>query len=171
MVRFINYSSNKNLNIKLGDFEFKNKNDYLYYPVAPGMHFIELNEDWIELLVKSNEYYTIIALEGGLQTFHDIKHKNPAKAQIYLYNLLDYNCSLKAGEEYLDVFKKIEKFQSSQVSVNPINESFYLYVEDNEVAQIASLPLKRGGSSSIIIFNLDNKIEYKIINAQVWSGS
>lgn len=153
LVRLLNISNDARM-LELGAAEIQAESYGTltdYFPVFSGMHFIEFQEDWIEFIAESGVYYTVVISDREVRIFTDQAHTNPAKAQLYFYNLTDEPGSLKVDADGTAVFSDIDPWSSAQMAINPLQISFALCLKNDKVETLPILPLSRGGSVSVFL--------------------
>ena len=174
LVRVIYADSVENPDIEIGNIIFTAANvqeSSFYHPVSPGMYFFELGNDWIEFIPQSGKYFSLIISKGNCIVFEDMEHKAPAKAQIYFYNLLEKSDASLVVSGSLDiVLENVKPLDSSQIAINPLNIEFAISTDLDEQIEIGSIPMKRGGSTSVILMKDNDGLKTMTVEAEVALG-
>lgn len=166
LVRVIFTSENDIRDIQIGNETYNGSK--LYYPVAPGMYFFNVSGNFVEIVTKSGKYYTLIIDSDRCLVFEDEKHTAPAKNQIYLYNTLtDRKVSLLVSSSGDLLFENLEPGKSIQRAVNPLKVSFSVKDDAGESRELGSLPMSRGGSTSVIAYNGNSGLKVLVLKAEV----
>lgn len=171
LVRTIFLNEDKEFVFEVGNISFYSSQRELskkYHPVSPGMYFLEFQEEWLEMIPQSGKYYSIIVLDNKCLIFEDLEHTSPAQNQIYFYNCLDSEtASIVVSQTGDQLFSNVSSKDSIQRAVNPLNINFSLTTETGEVYELGSLPMERGGSTTIIAYKLKQEVQTSIFQAEI----
>lgn len=133
-----------------------------YFPVAPGMYFLQAGASEAEFIPQSGVYYTVLLSSQEIVILEDQAHDDPIRSQIYLYNLSSSeSCSLQASGQV--ILEDTPSMASRQVVINPVGIPFTLVASGKEIF-LESLPLSRGGSVSLFF---SEKGEVIVVQAHV----
>ncbi len=125
-----------------------------YRPVAPDIYLVRAGGQELEVVPKSGAWITLACTPRGIIAFDDPPHTDPARAQLFLYNLSSVaRLDLKSSDGRTTVLAGVKSGSSAQVVVNAVSVSFALFSGDTLVKQVGTLRLERG--SSISVFALD----------------
>lgn len=171
LVRVIYADETSGKTIEIGSESFSSdrwEESALYHPVAPGMYFFEMGSQWIEVIPMSGLYYTLIIQGETCFVFEDMEHTIPAKNQIYFYNILDdETASLFVSASGDMLFKETEPGESVQMAVNPLDIDFALSTSDDRNIGLGSLPMNRGGSTTVIALENEGELDFLVFQADV----
>lgn len=174
LVRVIFKETSGDLNLEVGNITFSSagKSESLkYHQVAPGMYFFELGTEWIEFIPQSGKYFTLIINGEQCQVFEDTEHSSPAKTQVYFYNLAENDAATFHITNKTDaVFQNTSSLTSEQVAINPLDINFTITMESGKSIDLGSLPMTRGGSTSVILFENGGILQTQIFEAEIATG-
>lgn len=166
--------SEKPVVIKIGNETFSSAEKELarqYHPVSPGMYFIEAGSQWIEIITAGSHYYTIIVKDDTCLVFEDVEHKAPAKSQVYFYNILnDEKATLHVSGGTEALFQDMDPADSGQIAINPVTVGFALKTDRGRTEELGRLPLERGGSTTVIIWEENSRLRSVVFQASVDKG-
>ncbi|MBN2657462.1 MAG: alginate O-acetyltransferase AlgF [Spirochaetales bacterium] len=170
LVRVIFAGSDSNLKIEIGAETFsasEPEKSAPYHQISPGMYFIGGSDDFLEIMPMSGKYYTLIFTETGSFVFEDIEHDAPAKSQVYFYNCYGETASLLVSGTGDPLFSQIPPGESVQRAVNPLKTGFALKAESGKNLELGPLPMSRGGSTSVILFERHSSPASMVLVASV----
>jgi alginate O-acetyltransferase complex protein AlgF len=121
-----------------------------YEPVVPDIYVVRAGGEEREVVPKSGTYLTIACTSKGIILFDDPPHTNPARAQVFLYNLTSIaSLDLKTADGKTAVVAGVKEGESGQVVVNAVTVSLAVYNGAALVKAVGSLALQRGSSYSV----------------------
>lgn len=171
LIRVIFLDGNRGQDIEIGtatfspsDFETSSR----YHPVSPGMYYFQSGSDWVELIPRSGRYYTVIIEETSYELFEDEAHNQPARNQIYFYNLMDDETATLQTSSSGDVlFRDVKPGISVQTAVNPLDIEFAVVTSSEERLELGALPMSRGGSTSVLLHEDNGKLKAEVLKAEI----
>jgi len=171
LVRVIFTNPNSDLIIDIGSEGFAAslwEEGALYHQVPPGMYFIECGDEFLEIILRSGIYYSLIIADNRCHLFEDLEHNSPAKTQVYYYNLLKGEKATLYVEETGDhLFTAVPPGESVQRAVNPLKKDFCLTTENGIFLELGQLPMNRGGSTSVITYMDGNNPVSLVLQAAI----
>lgn len=144
-----------------------------YRPVFPGMFVLRAEGREFSFNPKSGSYYSLIYGADGFILIEDAIHDDPARAQLVLYNLTQYeSLSLEAfprdnPEQRTPVLPGVASGAADRRILNPVPVSFAVTTGSEEITTIDALPLTRGGSVSVLVMGRSGVPEVVITEASV----
>jgi alginate O-acetyltransferase complex protein AlgF len=121
-----------------------------YFPVVPDIYVVRAGGAELEVVPKSGGYLTIACTPKGIILFDDPPHTNPARAQVFLYNLTSLpSLDLKTADGKTAVIAGVKNGESAQVVVNAVTAALAVYSGTTLVKAVGSLALQRGVSYSV----------------------
>lgn len=123
-----------------------------YRPVSEDIYLLRAAGIEQTFLPRAGSYYTIVFSGQTFQILLDPKHTDPARAQIFLYNLSALSeVTLMDSEGRLEVIAAVPPGSAGQVSVNPVRIEFALFSRGEPIHQLGELGLRRGESYSVFV--------------------
>ena len=103
--------------------------------------------------VEPGKYYTVTMGQGGVRVFSDLVKRDPAKAQLYLYNLSDLSSvDLFVPAAKAVALKDVAVGKSKDVALKaPLSLAFEIQHDGAAVASTETIDLKRKAAYSIVI--------------------
>ena len=136
-----------------------------YRPVAPDVYLVRVAGLELEVIAKSRTYYTVAFTPGGILLFEDATHTDPARAQIFLYNLTSIDpIDLKTSDGKTVVVKGVRPGTSGVKVVNAVSATLAVYSGAVRLGAQTVLALKRGCSFSV--FALGEPAKPTVFSAQ-----
>ena len=134
-----------------------------YVNVDPGSVSVSFGGTNATLTVEPGKYYTMTIGADGKRVFSDSVKSDPAKAQLYLYNLSDItNVDLFVPAAKALALKSVAAGQSKDVALKaPLSLAFEVQKDGATVASIAPIDLKRKAGYSIVITGANG--QYKAV--------
>ncbi|HET6486349.1 MAG TPA: alginate O-acetyltransferase AlgF [Spirochaetia bacterium] len=123
-----------------------------YLPVAPDVYLVRVAGLELEVIAKTRTYYTVAFTSGGILLFEDATHTDPARAQLFLYNLTSIDpIDLKTSDGKTTVIKGVRPGTSGVKVVNAVSATLAVYSGGTRVGAPAVLALKRGSSFGVFV--------------------
>lgn len=123
-----------------------------YRPVAPDIYQFSAGSLEQELIPVSGRYYTIALLPGAVVVLEDPAHTDPARAQVFLYNLSTIpRVDLATADGKTAVVAGVAPRASGMVVVNAVSARLAVRGAGSQVAAIGDLGLSRGSSFSVFV--------------------
>lgn len=134
-----------------------------YVNVDPGAVSVSSGGISATLNVEPGKYYTMTMGADGERVFSDSVKSDPAKAQLYLYNLSDLpNVDLFVPAAKAVALKGVAAGQSKDVALKaPLSLAFEVQKDGYTVASVDAIDLKRKAGYSIVITGADG--QYKAV--------
>lgn len=134
-----------------------------YVNVDPGAVSVSSGGTNATLNVEPGKYYTMTMGADGERVFSDSVKSDPAKAQLYLYNLSDIpNVDLFVPAAKAVALKGVAAGQSKDVALKaPLSLAFEVQKDGYTVASVDAIDLKRKAGYSIVITGADG--QYKAV--------
>lgn len=174
LVRVVFADTKREQNLEIGNVKFSSSSRFessRYHQIAPGMYFFKLGQEEIEFIPLSGKYFTLIIKEEQCQIFEDIEHDSPAKTQIYFYNLsFSDDATFHITDKTEAVFQNTLAATSAQVAINPMDLDFTITMASGKSVDLGSLPMTRGGSTSVILFENGGTLQTVIFEAEIATG-
>ncbi len=121
-----------------------------YQPVVPDIYEVRAGGQELEVVPKSGAYLTVACTPQGIILFDDPPHTNPARVQVFLYNLTGIaRLDLKTADGKTAVIAGVKTGDSAQVVVNAVTVSLAVYNGTTLVKAMGSIALQRGASYSV----------------------
>jgi alginate O-acetyltransferase complex protein AlgF len=121
-----------------------------YKPVTPDIYQISAAGRDVEIIPKSGLYYTIICSPQAITVLEDPAHVDPARAQVFLYNLSTVpSLDLKTADGKTGVILGVRSGASGVKVVNAVAVSLAVWNAGTRVASVGNLGLARGSSFSV----------------------
>lgn len=139
-----------------------------YRPVVPDVYLVRVAGVELEVIAKTRTYYTVACTPSGILLFEDATHTDPARAQIFLYNLTPLDpIDLKTADGKTSVIRAVHPETSDVKVVNAVTVSLAVYNGTTRLGAPASLALKRGSSFSIFAVGEAGKATVFVAKAEV----
>ncbi len=123
-----------------------------YRPVVPDVYLVRVAGMELEVIAKTRTYYTVAFTSGAILLFEDATHTDPARAQVFLYNLTSIDpIDLKTSDGKTVVIKGVRPGTSGVKVVNAVSATLAVYGAGARVGAPAVLALKRGSSFSVFV--------------------
>lgn len=153
LVRFVNAGSSDAGSKRLGAQVFAagaRGSATPYKPVYPDVYVFEAGGRNFEFLPESGAFYTIALVEGGAVVFRDEKHADPAKAQLYFYQLgPGSGASLMTADGKVAVTPSLAYGRSAQVAVNAVAARLAVFAGPDRASGELAVSLERGASFAV----------------------
>jgi alginate O-acetyltransferase complex protein AlgF len=121
-----------------------------YQPVVPDIYLVRAAGKELEVVPTSGVWLTIACTPRGIVLFTDPPHTNPARAQVFLYNLTAIPAlDLRTADGKTTVLAGVKSGASAQVVVNALSVSLALFNGGTLVKEVGTLALLRGSSFSV----------------------
>lgn len=120
-----------------------------YRQTVPDIHVITYLGKRYEFMPEPGTFYTLAALADRLLVFEDVRHVDPARAQVYFYNLGANAAELMTADGSSTVAGPCPAGSSAQVAVNPIRITVAAYASRTRLGEPVALRLERGASYSV----------------------
>lgn len=122
-----------------------------YKPIAADIYTLfHAGKRW-EFVPDLSSYYTLVALPDRLVILKDQRHEDPAKAQLYFYNLMaSGGLELKTADGSVRILGPLGALSSAQVAVNALSVPVAVF-GTAKLGQNVTLNLTRGSSWSVFV--------------------
>lgn len=120
-----------------------------YRQAAPDIYMLGDGTSALEFLPEPGGWYTIVASPSGLVVFSDQRHRDPAKAQLYLYNLSRAPVELRTADGSTKALGPVQSAASAQVAVNAVKIALAVYSGGAKKAGDLPIVLERGASYAV----------------------
>jgi alginate O-acetyltransferase complex protein AlgF len=139
-----------------------------YKPVAADIYTLFYGGKRYEFLPETKSYYTIVALDSGLAILKDTRHADPARAQLYFYNMSDGAAAdLKTADGSLTVLPAVAARSSAQAAVNPISLKLAAFRGGVRAGGEHALSMARGSSYALFLALKNGAAQSFIVTATV----
>lgn len=139
-----------------------------YRAVIPDIYQIRAADYEKEIIPKIGLYYTIICAPKGIHIIEDVTHTDPARAQLFLYNVSSFpHVDLRTADGKTIVISGISPHQYGQVVVNAISVSFAVFSGGTRLGEVGDLGLERGSSFSVFVLDGEASAIVFAVKAQV----
>lgn len=139
-----------------------------YRPVAPDLYMLFIADLSAELVAEDGVYYTIVVHPDGLLVLEDPEHTDPARAQIFLYNLSSLpEVRLVSDEGPTDVTGQVAPGESEEVVVAAVPVELSLYAGDEAIESVGDPGLERGESYSVFVVSNNDETATFLAQAEV----
>ncbi len=139
-----------------------------YRPVVPDIYLVRAGGQALEVVPKSGTWITLACTPKGIIAFEDPPHTDPARAQLFLYNLSSIaSVDLKSADGKTTVLAGVKSGSSAQVVVNAVTVSFALFDRGALVKPIGALRLERGSSFSVFALDEGRGVTVLTVKAAV----
>ena len=130
-----------------------------YVNVDAGSVEISSGENSTVMTVEPGRYYTMSMGSNGERIFSDLVRNDPAKAQLYLYNLSDLeSVDLFVPAARAVALKGVAAGESRDVALKaPLSLAFEIQKDGTAVAKTGTIDLKRKAGYSIVITGADGR--------------
>jgi alginate O-acetyltransferase complex protein AlgF len=127
-----------------------------YRPVTPDIYQLEAAGKEGEIIAKSGRYYTIVCAPTGISIFEDPAHTDPARAQLFLYNLSALpRIDLRTADGKSTAIAGVPSRSSGLAVVNAVRVPFAVFSNGTSIAGLGDLGLVRGSSFSVFVLAAD----------------
>jgi alginate O-acetyltransferase complex protein AlgF len=142
-----------------------------YRPIAPDLYMLSIADLTAELVAEVGAYYTIVLRPDELLVFEDAEHTDPARAQVFLYNLSSLpEVKLVANGGPTDVTGFVAPGKSEEAVVAAVPVELTLVAGDDEIEPIGDPGLERGESYSVFVITADEDVKVFLVQAEVAAG-
>jgi alginate O-acetyltransferase complex protein AlgF len=139
-----------------------------YQPVVPDIYLVRAGGKELEVVPKSGAWLTIACTPKGIILFTDPPHTDPARAQVFLYNLTGFPAlDLRTADGKTTLLAGVKSGASAQVVVNALSVSLALYNGSTLVKQVGTLALQRGSSFSVFALGQGAPVSVLTVKADV----
>lgn len=139
-----------------------------YRPVVPDVYLARIKGREREVVPKAGTYLTIASTPGGIVLFDDPPHTDPARAQLFLYNLtMIPSISLKSADGRTPVISNVRPDSSASVVVNAVSVGLAVFTGESLVKPLGVLELKRGASFSVFALKDNDAVSLVTVRAGV----
>ena len=144
-----------------------------YRPVFPGMFVLRAEGREFSFNPKSGSYYSLVYGPEGFLLLEDEIHYDPARAQVALYNLTEFDSlrleafSRNNPDQRTAVVAAVPAGGADRRVLNPAPVSFAVVADGNDLAAFESIPLSRGGSVSVLVMGSSEAVHVVIAEASV----
>lgn len=123
-----------------------------YRPVAPDIYLFTAGSLEQELIPGSGRYYTVAVLPDAVVVLEDPAHTDPARAQVFLYNLSTAaRVDLATVDGRTTVVAGVKPRSSGMAVVNAVSARLAVRGGGSPLAVIGDLGLARGSSFSVFV--------------------
>jgi hypothetical protein len=138
-----------------------------YVPIPSDVFILRYENQTIEFLPQEQTIYTLLAYDRGIRIIRDTPHRDPARAQIYLYVSPSLSSAgvqsleLRTSDGNQGIIAPTEPGSSGSIAVNPLSISvtaFHMSSSSNSQgsrlpwAPPIQLSLARGQSYTLVAF-------------------
>lgn len=123
-----------------------------YRPVVADIFMLSYLGERYEFMPEPGALYTVAATAGGLVVLEDERHDDPARAQLYFYNLGAAPAELRTADGSVIVIGPCAPGGSAQAAVNPVQASLAAYSGGARAGAPVALRLERGASHSVFAY-------------------
>jgi alginate O-acetyltransferase complex protein AlgF len=139
-----------------------------YEPVVPDVYQVRAGGNEREVVPQSGAWLTIACTRQGIVLFTDPPHTDPARAQVFLYNLSSLpSLDLKTADGKTAVIGGVAKEASAQVVVNAVTVTLAVFSGATRVGDAGKLPLARGSSYSVFAVDTGKGVQVLTVKADV----
>ncbi len=139
-----------------------------YYAVVPDIYTVRVGGEELEVVPQSGTWTTIACTPGGLVAFDDPPHTDPARAQLFLYNLTTAaRLDLKTADGRTTVIGGVKSGASAQVVVNAVTVALAVFNGTTALKLPNALALTRGSSYSVFALADGDDISVLAVKAVV----
>lgn len=139
-----------------------------YWSVAPDIYLVRAGGRELEVLPKSGTYLTLACTPAAIVLFADPAHTDPARAQLFLYNLTSLpRISLKSADGKTTVIGGVDSGHSGLVVVNAVSVALAVYDGTSLVKTLGTLELARGASFSVFATGDRGAVSLQAVKAEV----
>jgi hypothetical protein len=131
-----------------------------YVAVTPGEIPVSSNLAEGKLTASAGKFYTAVLTERGVHTIEDKLTRNPAKANLTLYNLSDSdNLSLFVPQAGADALSGVGAGLAKSVALRaPMTIDLVVRNKEKDLATIKSVELSRNGGVAVVVARLNGTI-------------
>jgi alginate O-acetyltransferase complex protein AlgF len=123
-----------------------------YRAVTPDIYFFSASGQEREIIPMSGRYYTVAVLPDAIVVLDDPAHTDPARAQLFLYNLSSLpRIDLATADGKTRVIADVRSRSSGLAIVNAVAASLAVTSGGARVKLVGDLGLARGSSFSVFV--------------------
>lgn len=123
-----------------------------YRAVTPDIYLFSADDEELEIIPMSGRYYTVAVLPDAIVVLDDPAHTDPARAQLFLYNLSSLpRIDLATADGKTRVIADVRSRSSGLVIVNAVAASLAVTSGGARVTLVGDLGLARGSSFSVFV--------------------
>jgi len=124
-----------------------------YRPVSPDIYLIRSGGHTAEIITRAEGYFTVALTGVGIRVFEDPAHEDPARSQLFLYNLSGLEqVSLSTEDGSIRVIGPLSPGQAGTVTVNAVSVPLAVYAGGELLELLGDPVLERGSSYSAFVF-------------------
>jgi len=139
-----------------------------YRPTVADIYTLSFGGKRYEFMPESGGYYSIVITAKSLLLFTDQKHLDPARAQLYFYNVTaTKGLELKTADGATKALGPCDSGVSAQIAVNPVQVQFAVYSGSKKLGADIAPKLERGASFSVFAFDDPAGVQAFLIKATV----
>ncbi len=136
--------------VRFGPLEYAQVSPYR--PVVRDIYRIRAGTREGILEPGEESYYTIVIGPEGVRVFADLTHRDPARAQLYLYNLSSLPAvGLSTADGRTRIVPPLPPGGSGQAAVNAVAARLGVFAGGALVAEVGDLGMRRGQSYSVFV--------------------
>ncbi len=123
-----------------------------YRAVTPDIYLFSAFDQELEIIPMSGRYYTVAVLPEAIVVLEDPAHTDPARAQLFLYNLSSLpRIDLATADGKTRVISDVRSRSSGLAIVNAVAASLAVTSGGARVKLVGDLGLARGSSFSVFV--------------------
>ena len=127
-----------------------------YRPSTPDIYQFEAAGNEGEIVAKSGRYYTIACTPAGISIFEDPAHTDPARAQLFVYNLSVLpRIDLRTADGKSTAIAGVRPGSFGLAVVNAVRVPLAVFSNGTSIAPLGDLGLARGASFSVFVLAAD----------------
>jgi len=139
-----------------------------YRPVTPDIYQLEAAGNEAEIIAGSGRYYTVVCMPTGITVYEDPAHTDPARAQLFLYNLSPLpQIDLRTADGKSRVISGVGPRSAGLAVVNAVRVALAVFSEGTSIAGLGDLGLERGSSFSVFVLAADQAPVVFTVRARV----
>lgn len=139
-----------------------------YWAVTPDIYLVRAGGQELEVVPKSGAYITLACTPGKILLFTDPPHTDPARAQLFLYNLTSIpRIALKSADGKTQVIADVESGRFALVVVNAVSVPLAVFEGTSLVKALGTLHLARGASFSVFATGERGAVSLLAVKAEV----
>ncbi len=139
-----------------------------YKPISAGIYVLTAGDHQVELIARRSEYLTAVVRADGIEVESDIRHNDPARAQLVLYNYgLDGSVSLRTADNGAMVIDPVSMGESRAIAVNAVPVVLAVAAGKEQFTALENLQLERGQSYSVFVLPPGEKPRVEWTTAKV----
>lgn len=136
--------------VRYGPLEFTQVSPYR--PLFPDAYLIRAAGREQMLEPRPGAYYTVVVAPDAIRVLEDPAHRDPARAQLFLYNLTSLpEVDLLTADGKVRVISGVAPGGSAQVAVNPVPVELAVFRDGILLEKVGDLGLQRGQSYSVFV--------------------